>query len=85
MFQLKVDLWKECVMSVQLFNLLMDGMQREVNAWVLDRRAGFQFVGGVWAWEVRQLLFADDIMLLACFDRETAEDCVLRLLKHVKG
>ena len=64
-FPVKVGLRQGCVMSPWLFNLFMDGVVREVNARVLERGASMQSVGDERAWEVSQLLFADDTALVA--------------------
>ena len=52
------------VMSLWLFNLYIDGLVREVNARVLGR--GLKLVlGNHNGWELNQLLFADDTVMVA--------------------
>ena len=63
-FPVKVGLRQGCVMSPWLFNLYVDGVVREVNARVLGR--GLEWVGeDDHAWELNQLLFADDTVFVA--------------------
>lgn len=63
-FPVRVGLRQGCVMSPWLFNLYVDGVVREVNARVLGR--GLKLVGeNDHEWEVNQLLFADDTVLVA--------------------
>ena len=53
-----------CVMSQSLFNISMDGVEREVNATALGRGLErLQVNGG--RFELNQLLFEDDKTLLA--------------------
>ena len=63
-FPVRVGLRRGCVMSPWLFGMYVDGVVREVNARVFGR--GLKLVDtsdGVW--EVNQLLFADDAVLVA--------------------
>ena len=53
-----------CVMSPWLFNLYIDGVVREVNARVLGRRLKL-VDGNDNEWELNQLLFADDTVVVA--------------------
>ena len=63
-FQVKVGLRQGCVMSPWLFNLYIDGVVREVNARVLGR--GLKLMDGSDnAWQLNQLLFADDTVVVA--------------------
>ena len=63
-FPVRVGLRQGCVMSPWLFNLYMDGVAREVNARVLGR--GLKLVDGNESeWELNQLLFADDTVVVA--------------------
>ena len=62
-FFLEVGVRQGCVMSPWLFNLYMDGVVREVQAKTLGK--GAQFLGdGEEKWEVSQMLFADDTVLV---------------------
>ena len=62
-FPVRVGLRQGCVMSPWLFNLYIDGV-REVNARVLGR--GLKLVDGNDSeWEINQLLFADDAVVVA--------------------
>ena len=62
-------------MSIWLFNMYMDWVEREVQARALGR--GAQLVGdGEEKWEVSQLLFADDTLLVV--------DCKKKLERFVK-
>ena len=68
-FPVRVGPRQGCVMSPRLFNLYMDGVVREVNARVLGR--GLKVVdGNDNEWELSQLLFADDIVVVADFERK---------------
>ena len=59
-FPVRVGLRQRCVMSLWLFNLCIDGV---VNARVLDR--GLKLVdGNDNEWELNQLLFADDTVVV---------------------
>ena len=63
-FPVRVGLRQGCVMSPWLFNLYIDGVVREVNARVLGR--GLKLVdGNDNEWELNQLLFADDTVVVA--------------------
>ena len=63
-FPVRVGLRQGCVMSPWLFNLYIDGVVREVNARVLGR--GLKLVDGDGSeWELNQLLFADDTVVVA--------------------
>ena len=63
-FPVRVGLRQGCVMSPWLFNLYIDGVVREVNARVLGR--GLKLVAGNEnEWELNQLLFADDTVVVA--------------------
>ena len=63
-FSVNVGVRQGCVMSPWLFNLYMDGVVREVQARARGR--GAQLVGtDEEKWEVSQLLFADDTVLVA--------------------
>ena len=52
------------MMSPWLFNLYMDGAVREVNVWVLGKGLELLSANGG-RFEINQLLFADDIALVA--------------------
>ena len=59
-------------MSPWLFNLYMDGVVREVNARVLGR--GLKLVdGNENEWELNQLLFADDTVVVADPERKLCQ------------
>ena len=63
-FSVKVGLRQGCVMSPWLFNLYIDGVVREVNARVLGR--GLKLIDrNENEWEMNQLLFADDTVVVA--------------------
>ena len=62
-FPVRVGLRQGCVMSPWLFNLFIDGVVREVNARVLGR--GLKLLDGNDEWEMNQLLFADDTVVVA--------------------
>ena len=63
-FPVRVGLRQGCVMSPWLFNLYIDGVVREVNARVLGR--GVKMIGrDDNEWELNQLLFADDTVVVA--------------------
>ena len=63
-FPVKVGLRQGCVMSPWLFNLYIDGVVREVNARVLGRGLKLLDANGN-EWEMNQLLFADDTVVVA--------------------
>ena len=61
---MRVGLRQGCVMSPWLFNLYIDGVVREVSTRVLGR--GLKLVDGNDSeWELNQLLFADDTVVVA--------------------
>ena len=63
-FSVKVGLRQGCVMSPWLFNLYIDGVVREVNARVGGR--GLKLIDRDGNdWEMNQLLFADDTVVMA--------------------
>ncbi|WP_435316529.1 reverse transcriptase domain-containing protein, partial [Klebsiella pneumoniae] len=63
-FPVRMGLRQGCVMSPWLFNLYIDGVVREVNARVFGR--GLKLVDAEdRVWELSQLLFADDTVLVA--------------------
>ena len=68
-FPVRVGLRQGCVMSPWLFNLYIDGLVREVNARVLGR--GLKLVdGNDNEWELNQLLFADNTVVVADSERK---------------
>ena len=63
-FPVRVGLRQGCVVSPWLFNLYINGVVREVNARVLGR--GLKLAdGNDNEWELNQLLFADDTVVVA--------------------
>ena len=71
-FPVRVGLRQGCVMSPWLFNLYIDGVVREVNARVLGR--GLKLVdGNENEWELNQLLFADDTVVVADSERKLCQ------------
>ena len=63
-FSVRVGLRQGCVMSPWLFNLYIDGVVREVNARVFGR--GLKLIDNDKnEWELNQLLFADDTVVVA--------------------
>ena len=64
---MRVGLRQGCVMLPWLFNLYTDGVPREVNARVLGR--GLKLVDGNDEWELNQLLFVDDTVVVADSER----------------
>ena len=71
-FPVRVGLRQGCVMSPWLFNLYIDGVVREVNTRVLGR--GLKLVD--WndnEWELNQLLFADDAVVVADSERKLCQ------------
>ena len=71
-FPVRVGLRQGCVMSPWLFNLYIDGVVREVNARVLGR--GLKLVDGIDnEWELNQLLFADDTVVVADSERKLCQ------------
>ena len=69
-FPVRVGLRQGCVMSPWLFNLYIDGVIREVNARALGRRLKL-IDGNDNEWELNQLLFADDTVVVA----DSEESC----------
>ena len=68
-FPVRVGLREGCAMLPWLFNLYIDGVVREVNARLLGR--GLKLVdGNDNEWELNQLLFADDTVVLADYERK---------------
>ena len=68
-FPVRVGLRQGCVMSPWLFDLYIDGVAREVKARMLGR--GLKLVdGNDNEWELNQLLFADDTVVVADFERK---------------
>ena len=71
-FPVRVGLRQGYVMSPWLFNLYMDGVVREINARVLGR--GLKLVdGNENEWELNQLLFADDTVVVADSERKLCQ------------
>ena len=71
-FPVRVGLRQGCVMPLWLFNLYIDGVEREVNARVLGR--GLELVDGNDSeWELNQLLFADDTVVVADSERKLCQ------------
>ena len=71
-FPVRVELRQGCVMSPWLFNLYIDGVVREVNARALGR--GLKLVdGNDNEWELNQLLFADDTVVVADSERKLCQ------------
>ena len=71
-FPVRVGLRQGCVMPPWLFNLYIDGVVREVNARVLGR--GLKLVdGNDNEWELNQLLFADDTVVVADSERKLCQ------------
>ena len=71
-FPVRVGLRQGCVMSPWLFSLYIDGVVREANALVLGR--GLKLVGGNDNdWELNQLLFADDTVMVADSKRKLCQ------------
>ena len=63
-FAVKIGLRQGCVMSPWLFNIYIDGVVREVNARVLGRGLKLRDRNEC-DWELNQLLFADDTVVVA--------------------
>ena len=63
-FPVNVGLRQGCVMSPWLFNVYMDGVVREVNVRLLGKGLKLLSANGG-KFEINQLLFADDITLVA--------------------
>ena len=71
-FPVRVGLRQECVMSPWLFNLYINRVVREVNARVLGR--GLKLVdGNDNEWELNQLLFADNTVVVADSERKLCQ------------
>ena len=71
-FPMRVGLRQECVMSPWLFNLHIDGVVREVNVQVLGR--GLKLVDeNDNEWELNQLLYADDTVVVANSERKLCQ------------
>ena len=71
-FPVRVGLRQGCVMSPWLFNLYIDGVVREVNARAPGR--GLKLVhGNDNEWELNQLLFADDTVVVADSERKLCQ------------
>ena len=71
-FPVRVGLRQGCVMSPWLFSLYIDGVVREVNARALGR--GLKLVdGNDNEWELNQLLFADDTVVVADSERKLCQ------------
>ena len=71
-FPVSVRLRQGCMMLPWLFNLHIDGVVREVNARVLGR--GLKLVdGNDNEWELNQLLFADDTVVVADSERKLCQ------------
>ena len=71
-FPVRVGLRNGCVMLPWLFNLHIDGVVREVNTRVLGR--GLKLVdGNSNGWELNQLLFADDSVVMADSERKLCQ------------
>ena len=71
-FQVRAGLRHGCVMSPRLFNLYIGGVVREVNTRMLGR--GLKLVdGNDNEWELNQLLFADDTVVVADSERKLCQ------------
>ena len=71
-FPVRVGPRQGCVMSSRMFNLYIDGLVIEVNARVLGR--GLKLVdGNDNEWELNQLLFADDTVVVANSERKLCQ------------
>ena len=69
---MRVELNQGCVLLPWLFNLYIDGVVREVNARVVSR--GLKLVdGNDNEWELNQLLFADDTVVVADSKRKLCQ------------
>ena len=72
-FPVRVGLRQGCVILPWLFNLYIDGVVREANARVLNSR-GLKLVDGNDSeWELNQLLFADDTVVVADSERKLCQ------------
>ena len=71
-FPVRVGLRQGCVMLLWLFNLHIDGVVREINARVRGR--GLKLVdGNDNGWELNQLLFADDTVVVTDSERKLCQ------------
>ena len=71
-FPVRVGLRQGCVMSPWLFNLYINGVVREVNAQVLGR--GLKLAdGNDNEWELNQLLFVDNTVVVAESERKLCQ------------
>ena len=71
-FPVRVGLREGCVILPWLLNLYIDGVVREVNALVLGR--GLKLIdGNDNEWELNQLLFADDTVVVADSERKLCQ------------
>ena len=71
-FPVRVGLRQGCVMSPWLFNLYIDGVVRDVNTRVFGR--GLKLVDGKNnGWELNQLLFVDDTVVVADSERKLCQ------------
>ena len=71
-FPVRVGVRQGCVMLPWLFNLYTDGVVREVNARGLGR--GLKLVdGNDNEWELNQLLFTDDTLVVADSERKLCQ------------
>ena len=71
-FPVRVGVRQGCVMSPWLFNLYIDGVVREVNARVLGR--GLKLLDrNENDWEMNQLLFADDTVVVADSEKKLCQ------------
>ena len=71
-FPVGVGLRQGCVMSPWLFNIYIDGVVREVNARVLGR--GLELIDrNEDVWEMNQLLFADDTVVVADSEKKLCQ------------
>ena len=71
-FPVNVGLREGCVISPWLFTLCLDGVVREVNVRVLGRGLEFLSTNGG-RFEINQLLFADDTVLVADSERSCVD------------
>ena len=71
-FPVRARLRQGCVMSPWLFNFYIDGVVREVNTLVLGR--GLKLVDeNDNGWELNQLLFVDNTVVMAGFERKLCQ------------
>ena len=71
-FPVRVGLRKGCVMLLWLFNLYTDGVVREVNARLLGRGLKLED-GNDKEWEMNQLLFAYDTVVVADCEKKLCQ------------